>query len=649
MKIIYDRWVLYLRSEGKRIFHKYSLPRWMVFILDGGAVFFTFLFAYLLRFNFELTAVDFSLVFRQSLIVLVVYCLFEVFFKSFTGLIRHTTIRDIFNVLLATFASVVTLTAISVLSGFSGHVSLLSIPVSIILIHFVSISVFLFLIRISIKIVYEFISVTPASKKKVFIFGAGVLGITTKNVIESDTHNEYNIVGFLDNDRKLQGKKISGIPVMDPEKLSKEVLLRSNVDTMIFAIKNIAAADKAEIFKFAIDLGLEVLEIPGANSWFNGRFKLDQLKKIDLNDLLGREPIKLDLELIDDGLRGKTILVTGAAGSIGSEMVRQLLRFDVKKLILVDQAETPMFHLGRELSNIYDHVETVMVIGDVTNPEKIESVFYEHRPDLVFHAAAYKHVPLMEENPHEAVRVNVGGTMVVSAMAIKYRVKKFVMISTDKAVNPANVMGASKRLCEMVIESRSRNPENHLTQFVITRFGNVLGSNGSVIPIFKKQIEEGGPVTVTHPEITRFFMTIPEACQLVLEAGFMGKGGEIYVFDMGKSVKIFDLAKRMIRLSGFEPGKDIKIEFSGLRPGEKLYEELLADKENTLPTYNPKINIAQVETTDFMVALEAKNLLGFLYTYSKSELTEKLKDLVPEYRAYTEGYSDTHELTRSSI
>ncbi len=649
MKIVYSQWLLFIRSEGRRIFHQYSMPRWMVFILDSGAILLTFLFAYLLRFNFEISAVDFVLAFHQSLVVLGVYCLFEILFKSFSGLIRHTTIRDVFNVLLATFSSVVVLTSISIISVFFEQTDLLSIPVSIIMIHFVTISVFLFLIRISIKIVYEFISVTPEEKKNVFIFGAGVLGVTTKGVIESDAHNEFNIVGFLDSDKKLQGKKISGIPVMDPMKLSKDFLQKTDVNTMIFAIKNIIVSEKTEIYKFAVDLGLEVLEIPGAHSWFNGRFQLDQLKKIDLNDLLGREPIKLDLELIDEGLREKTILVTGAAGSIGSEMVRQLARFDVKKLILVDQAETPMFNMGRELNNILSHVEVVLVIGDVTNPEKMESIFYEHRPDLVFHAAAYKHVPLMEENPHEAVRVNVGGTMVVSAMAIKYRVKKFVMISTDKAVNPANVMGASKRLCEMVIESRSRNPENHLTQFVITRFGNVLGSNGSVIPIFKKQIEEGGPVTVTHPDITRYFMTIPEACQLVLEAGFMGKGGEIYVFDMGKSVKILDLAKQMIRLSGFEPDIDINIEFSGLRPGEKLYEELLADKENTLPTYNPKIYIAQVETTDFMVALEAKNLLGFLYTYSKSELTEKLKDLVPEYRAYTEGFSSKRKLIRSDI
>ena len=649
MRIVYTRWISFLRSGMKRIFNKYSLPQWMVFILDSGAILLAFGLSYLLRFNFELSAIPLEIAIKQSLVVLTVYCLFSLLIKSFSGLIRHTTIRDIFNVLIATFFSMVLLVGLSLASRYLGWNEFLMIPISIILIHFVSISVFLFLVRISIKILYEFISASPQSKNNILIYGAGVLGVTTKNVIDSDLNNEYNIVGFLDSDRKLQGKKINGIPVIDPTKLTKANLEKAGIHTMIFAIKNISAREKSDILKFAVDLGLEVLEIPGAYAWFNGSFQLDQLKKIDLNDLLGREPIKLDLELIDEGLRDKTILVTGAAGSIGSEMVRQLSRFDVKKLILVDQAETPMFNLERELDHTFSNVEKVMVIADVTSQEKMEIVFSQHRPDLVFHAAAYKHVPLMELNPHEALRVNVGGTMVVSAMAIKYRVTKFVMISTDKAVNPANVMGATKRLCEMVIESRSRNPENHFTQFVVTRFGNVLGSNGSVIPIFRKQIEEGGPVTVTHPEITRYFMTIPEACQLVLEAGFMGKGGEIYVFDMGSPVKILDLAKQMIRLSGLEPNKDIEIAFSGLRPGEKLYEELLADKENTLPTYNPKINIAQEETTDFMVALEAKNLLGFLYSYSNDELIEKLRDLVPEFKSYIENSRDKQELTRTAI
>jgi len=649
MKIIYRRWMLRIRSEVMRIFKNYSLPRWMVFILDSGAIFLSFLFAYIVRFNFEFAAIDFELVFGQAFVVVLIYSLFEILYKSFSGLIRHTTIRDIFNVMLATTSSLAVLTLLSVVSRSFGWAEYLTIPYSIILIHFVTINIALFLVRISIKMVYEFISVKTENKKNVLIFGAGSLGVTTKNVIDHDFNSEFNIVAFLDNNRKFQRKNLNGVPVIDPKKLSRDLLEKYNIKTMIFAIKNISAAEKANIYSVAIDLGVEVLEIPSVHSWLNGKFQLDQLKKIDLNDLLGREPIKLDLELIDDGLRNKTILVSGAAGSIGSEMVRQLIRFDIRKVVLVDQAETPMFHLERELNAIFHRAETIKIIADVTNKDKMEAVFKEHSPDMVFHAAAYKHVPLMEANPHEAIRVNVGGTMVLSAMAIKYRVKKFVMISTDKAVNPANVMGATKRLCEKVIEARSRNPENHLTQFVITRFGNVLGSNGSVIPIFRKQIEKGGPVTVTHPEITRYFMTIPEACQLVLEAGFMGKGGEIFVFDMGKPVKIYELARQMIRLSGLTPGRDIQIEYSGLRPGEKLYEELLADKENTLPTHNPKINIAHVEMTDFMVALEVKNLLGFLYSYSNFELIEKLKELVPEYSAYLEKHQEPSEVARTAI
>lgn len=649
MRVFYSQWMLVLRSQVMRLFRNYSMPKWMVFFLDATAVFLAFLFSYIVRFNFEFSTFNFDLVFKQSIIVLSVYSLFEILFKSFAGLIRHTTIRDIFNVLLATVSSLVLLVIISLIARYSGWNEIWVIPLSIVLIHFVTISISLFLVRIAIKMVYEFLTVEPDNKKNILIFGAGALGVTTHNVIDNDHANEYNIIGFLDNSKKFQNKKLNGIPVLDPRKLNRDFLEKHNIKTMIFAIKNISVSEKSDIYRFAVELGLEVLEIPGVHAWFNGRFKLDQLKKIDLNDLLGREPIKLDLELIDDGLRDKTILVSGAAGSIGSEMVRQLIRFDIRKLVLVDQAETAMFHIERELGRTIHNAETVMAIADVTNQEKMDLLFREHRPDLVFHAAAYKHVPLMETNPHEAIRVNVGGTMVLSAMSIKYRVKKFVMISTDKAVNPANVMGASKRLCEKVIESRSRNPENHLTQFVITRFGNVLGSNGSVIPIFKKQIENGGPVTVTHPDITRFFMTIPEACQLVLEAGFMGNGGEIFVFDMGKPVKIFDLAKQMIRLSGLEPEKDIKIEFSGLRPGEKLYEELLADKESTLPTHNPKISIAQVETTDFMVALEVKNLLGFLYSFSNSDIINKLKKLVPEFEVEIEKSRQQEVVTGTAI
>ena len=337
------------------------------------------------------------------------------------------------------------------------------------------------------------------------------------------------------------------------------------------------------------------------------------------------------MKRIADGLRDRTILVTGAAGSIGSEIVRQLTRFSVGKLVLVDNAETPMFNLENELLEHFPHAPVRTILADVTDQARMEGVFRDYHPDYVYHAAAYKHVPLMEQNPYEAIRVNVGGTTIMTNLSVKYGVEKFVMVSTDKAVNPTNVMGASKRTCEQILRSRS-SLEGNKTQFVITRFGNVLGSNGSVIPIFRRQIEEGGPVTVTHPDITRYFMTIPEACQLVLEAGFMGSGGEIFVFDMGEPVKIVDLARQMIKLSGYEPDKEIKIEFSGLRPGEKLYEELLTDQEKTLPTYNDKVKIAEVADFDHEATLaKTVSLLRSCERLSEKELVRKLQAIVPEY------------------
>ena len=358
-----------------------------------------------------------------------------------------------------------------------------------------------------------------------------------------------------------------------------------------------------------------------------------QIRKVQLQDLLNRDTIQLNMDLIAKGLNKKTILVTGAAGSIGSEIVRQLARFNAKRIILVDQAETPMFHLENELREKFVNLKYNPILADVTNSRKMELIFKEFQPDIVFHAAAYKHVPLMEQNPHEALRVNVGGTKNVAELAIKYGVTKFVMISTDKSVNPSSVMGASKRICEMFIQSKARE-EGVKTQFVITRFGNVLGSNGSVIPLFTKQIEEGGPVTVTHPDITRYFMTIPEACELVLEAGFMGKANQIYVFDMGEPVKIEYLAQQMIHLSGLTPGKDIQIIYTGLRPGEKLYEELLTGKEDSLPTHHPKIMVSRVEKFDHkMLLARIDMLIKNVYLLSENDVIGLFKEIVPEYKS----------------
>jgi FlaA1/EpsC-like NDP-sugar epimerase len=610
----------------------------MVFSFDAGAVFLTFLFSYVLRHNFEMGEFTMGIALRQSIVVVGIYCGFELLFRSFAGLIRHTTIQDIFNVLLTTTSALVILMVLAFAGNKPEMREVYILPKSILVIHYVTVNAFLFISRISVKMFYEMVSVKPVNKKNVIIYGAGAMGVLVKRVIGSDAGNNYNIIAFLDGDKKIQGKNLNGAPVFSPEKLTQNFLDKNKVKTMIFAINDIDPAKKSDIYRSAVDLGLEVLQIPAVADWLNGSFEVRQLKKIRVQDLLSRDPIQLNMKRIADGLRDRTILVTGAAGSIGSEIVRQLTRFNVARLVLVDNAETPMFNLEIELLEHFAHAPIRTILADVTDQTRMERIFREYHPDFVFHAAAYKHVPLMEQNPYEAVRVNVGGTTILTNLSVKYGVEKFVMVSTDKAVNPTNVMGASKRTCEQILRSRA-SLEGNKTQFVITRFGNVLGSNGSVIPIFRRQIEEGGPVTVTHPDITRYFMTIPEACQLVLEAGFMGSGGEIFVFDMGEPVKIVDLARQMIKLSGYEPDKDIQIEFTGLRPGEKLYEELLTDQEKTLPTYNSKVKIAEVADFDHEATLaKTVSLLQSCYKLTEEELVRKLSAIVPEYNSSNSKY-----------
>ena len=531
------------RLKVSDIFHRYSLPRWMLLFHDTGAVFIAFLFAYLLRFN--LISVNFPLdqAIIHGLIALLVYSVFMVIFRSYTGLIRHTTLTDVSLVFVSTSSATIFLMGLSLSENLLNIDNRLVIPLSVILIHYMLITVYLFFSRIMVKMLFRFAtSSIHLSDKRVLIYGAGEMGFVVKRVLLSDPRGGFSVQGFIDDSRKLQGKRINGIHVYGPEILSSDFMEKHRIKTLILAIRWIQPSKKGEIIQKAINSKIEVLETPAIEKWLNGQLEVRQLQKVQFEDLLGRDPIRLDMELIRKGLSHKTIMVTGAAGSIGSEIVRQLSRFVSNNIILVDQAETPMFHLENELKKDYRHLEFKTQLADITNIEKMELIFKTFHPEVVFHAAAYKHVPLMEENPHEALRVNVGGTRNLVELAVKYGVKKFVMISSDKSVNPTNVMGASKRMCEMLVQTKSMK-EGVKTQFVITRFGNVLGSNGSVIPLFKKQIEEGGPVTVTHPEITRYFMTIPEACQLVLEAGFMGNGGEIFVFDMGKPVKIVDLAR----------------------------------------------------------------------------------------------------------
>lgn len=615
------------------IFHRYSLPRWMLLFHDTAAVFIAFIFAYLLRFNLIAVNFPFDQAIIHGLIILLVYSVFMVIFRSYTGLIRHTTLTDVSLVFVSTSSATIFLVGLSMSESLLNIGNRLIIPLSVILIHYMLITVYLFFSRIMVKMLFRFATRSiHLSDKRVMIYGAGEMGFIVKRVLLSDPRGGYSVQGFIDDSRKLQGKRINGIHVYGPEILTSDFMDKHRIKILILAIRGIQPSKKGEIIQNAIDSKIEVLETPAIEKWLNGQLEVRQLQKVQLDDLLGRDPIRLDMELIRKGLSHKTILVTGAAGSIGSEIVRQLSRFVLNNIILVDQAETPMFHLENELKKDYSHLKFKSQLADITNVEKMELIFNTFHPEIVFHAAAYKHVPLMEENPHEALRVNVGGTRTMVELAVKHGVKKFVMISSDKSVNPTNVMGASKRMCEMLVQTKSMK-EGVKTQFVITRFGNVLGSNGSVIPLFKKQIEEGGPITVTHPEITRYFMTIPEACQLVLEAGFIGNGGEIFVFDMGKPVKIVDLANNMIRLCGLEPGKDIKIEFRGLRPGEKLYEELLSMSEKVLPTHHEKIKIAKVEKNDFKLeVLKVISSLKGLYNLSEKEVVELFETLVPEYK-----------------
>jgi FlaA1/EpsC-like NDP-sugar epimerase len=636
---------------SKPLLSKYSnkfVSRWLILGIDICITLISFVLAYLLRHNFNVLAINWTLAQYHFLFLLYIRLGSFFFFRSYTGIIRYTSIED-----AMTIFKVITLS-----TGIAGGMSLLVrywgdidtpfyVPLSILVIEYFICIFLLITSRFLVKSVYDTLVADINPHIDVIIYGAGTTGLITKNVLMNDKTKNYNILGFIDDNEAKSNKTIEGVRVYTPNHaLNKLIDNQSNTDVIV-AINNLSNTKKRQISDLFLEKGIIVKTLPPVDKWVGGEFAVNQLHNINIEDLLSRDPIQIDNLQISKEINSKVILVTGAAGSIGSEIIRQLLSFFPAKIILVDQAESALYDLEFEIrKKIPNNTQVQVVIADVSDSNRMRRIFHSAKPHIVFHAAAYKHVPLMENNPYEAIRVNVLGTRVIADLSAEYHVDKFIMVSTDKAVNPTNVMGASKRLAEMYTQSM-----NHVsgiqTKFIATRFGNVLGSNGSVIPLFKKQIENGGPITVTHPEITRYFMTIPEACQLVLEAATMGNGGEVFVFDMGDSVKIVDLAKKMIVLSGLRIDYDIKIEYSGLRPGEKLYEELLNNNENTLPTHHSKIMIAKVVTpsyTQMEIALD--DLASSLYECSSKTLVTKIKHIVPEYISNNSIYE---ELDRKKI
>ena len=623
---------------GKR--NSGSLSRGYVLAFDIFLVICALLIIPVLRFYPELKRLCLDDFLRKSLPILAFFIIGFLITGSYKGLVRYTGFKDIEQITRTTIwiFAIICLCKLVVNNTESLRFLTPYFPkyISVVLICIVAL-VFMIFSRLIIRRIYnEYLRPQP-HKINVIIYGAGDAGPITQNALYQDTSTQYNIISFIDDSHDKIGKAINGVRIRKPAAvLNKDFIKKNQIDMIILAMPSLNIDKRNELVNGLLDLGVSVKSVPHVDSWINGNeLNFNQIQDIKIEDLLEREPIVLDKENVKHELEGKVVMVTGAAGSIGSEICRQVLHHNPKCLIMFDQAESPMYDLQFELNNEepYKHIAVPkeFVVGNVKDINKMTEVFEKYQPQIIYHAAAYKHDPLMESFPYEAVFVNVLGTKIVADLAIKYGVDKFVMISTDKAVNPTNVMGATKRIAEIYTQSRHSK-----TKFVTTRFGNVLGSNGSVIPLFKKQLAHGGPLTVTDRNIIRFFMTIPEACSLVLEAGAIGDDDDIFVFDMGKPVKIYDLASKMIKLSHMP---DVQIEITGLRPGEKLYEELLATKENTIPTEHPKIMRAKVrEYTQEEVDKEIAKLLEILPTCQDFDIVKQMKVIVPEFKSNNSVY-----------
>ncbi|APQ18519.1 polysaccharide biosynthesis protein [Maribacter hydrothermalis] len=611
-------------------------PKWIVIIIDLIIFGIAFFLSYFIRFNLTLSF-DTGQLLTQLPVVILASFLAIMIIGSYKGVIRHTGAKDVYNLFnVVCLANIFTILGV-IINKFYGFVDEFTVPLSIVIIHSLLSFIGLTAARFIFKSVYHrLINSTAKITKSVLIYGIGDAGIMTYNVLTNSPKNAAKVVGYVDHLDKKTGKNINGTHVHGKSELSKEFVKLRGIQEIIFTALDIPQKQLREEVKRLVDLDVEVKIVPPIETWINGELKASQIKNVQIEDLLDRPPIKIKNLKTAKELESQTVLVTGGAGSIGSELVRQICLYDYKTLIIVDQAESALYDLQQELIRKGYH-NFVCIVGDVRDRNRMNQIFNEFKPTFIFHAAAYKHVPLMEYNSYEAIKVNIAGTKVIADLAIQYSANKFILVSTDKAVNPTNVMGASKRIAEKYVGCMQKLGK---TKFIITRFGNVLGSNGSVIPLFKKQLESGGPLTVTHKDITRYFMTIPEASQLVLEAGSMGKGGEIFIFDMGDSVKIFDLAKNMIKLSGLSYPEDIDIKITGLRPGEKLYEELLANDEDTLPTYNKKIMISKVRDEDFTYVRSKIDELCITNILFNGDTVKLMKEIVPEYISKNSKFSE---------
>ena len=632
------------RANLKFNIHNLSyLPRWIIVLMDTMVLNVSFFFTVLI---FKGTGLEYIvtphyLVYISLLMGVNVF--FFWLFRTYSGIIRHSSYIDAVKLLFSQMAVlVVFLIANFFYEVSNGEKAILNTALFInVVLSFCG----LFLYRVVVKQTFELYFSDKGTNKliRTIIYGTDANAISVANALKFETPTRFKIVGFVDKNNMNSNKRMLDLPILVQKKKLPTLMRSVGAEAIIIADKSLTKDEQLHIVDKCLEFNYRVYTVPLISNWENQKEISEKVKNIQIEDLLERNPIILDNKTISKDLKDKTILITGAAGSIGSEIVRQVIQFKPHSIVLVDQGETPLHQLTLELETIVTESNIHSVIADVRNKEVMRRVFRTYSPQVVYHAAAYKHVPLMEENPSQAIQTNVEGTKNVADLACEFKVKKFVMVSTDKAVNPSNVMGASKRIAEKYVQSlqlRSVKENNGKgTKFITTRFGNVLGSNGSVVPLFSKQIAAGGPVTITHQDIIRYFMTIPEACQLVLEAGSMGKGGEIYIFDMGKPVKIIDLARKMIKLAGFIPDKDIPIKIVGLRPGEKLYEELLNDTSKTIPTYHEKIMIAEEIQEEFEnLHLEIEELIGMSTFFSNEDIVAKKKKIVPEFKSMNSAF-----------